>query len=221
MAYTRLRFLARLFATLAVFPFPSSAFDTPLSDTAVRQAYFMGQRHDESFAHFLDKYVKHLRVPKTGPYIASVTFFTPYALLAQLSSQKLYGYSAQQAEIDHRRMVETVQVLVEIQLTDTYPAVILNPTAQSTGTPWDYIQRPSNFWQDFQIQVISGKKALSPSKYSGEPDYVCGDGGCSLVGATVQLEFLADAFAPDDATVQIDAPEGDQVVVDFYLPSMR
>jgi hypothetical protein len=221
MARTRLRLLSCLFATFLAFPFPSAAFDTPLSDTAVRQAYFMGQRHDESLGRFLDKYIKHLRAPKTGPYISSVTFFTPYALLAQLSSQHPYGYSAQQAEIEHRHMVESVQVIVEIQLTDTYPAFLPNPIGQTTGTPWDYIARPSNFWQDFQVQVISDKKTLPPLKYSGEPDYVCGDGGCSLVGATVQLEFLADAFAPGDATIEIDPPEGDQVAVDFDLSSFR
>jgi hypothetical protein len=221
MARTRLHLLSCLLASFLAFPLPSAAFDTPLSDTAVRQAYFMGQRHDESLGRFLDKYIKHLRSPKAGPYISSVTFLTPYALLVQLSSQHPYGYSAQQAEIEHRRMVETVQVIVEIQLTDTYPALIPNPTVQTTGTPWDYIARPSNFWKDFQIQVISDKKILSPFKYSGEPDYVCGDGGCSLVGATVQLEFLADAFAPGDATIEIDPPEGDQVVVDFDLSSFR
>jgi hypothetical protein len=230
MARTRLHLPSCFLATFLAFPFPSAAFDTPLSDTAVRQAYFMGQRHDESLGRFLDKYVKHLRAPKTGPYISSVIFFTPYALLAQLSSQRPYGYSAQQAEIEHRGMVETVQIIVEIQLTDTYPAFIPNPSRQTTGTPWDYIARASNFWQDFQIRVISDKKTLSPFKYSGEPSYICGDSDvqalapgerCTLVGATVQLEFLADAFAPGSATIEIDPPESDQVVVDFDLSSFR
>lgn len=66
MAHTRVRLLSCLFATFLAFPFPSAAFDTPLSDTAVRQAYFMGQRHDESLGRFLDKYIKHLRAPKPG-----------------------------------------------------------------------------------------------------------------------------------------------------------
>ena len=30
---------------------PTFAFDTPLSDQAVREAYFLGQRHDESMAN--------------------------------------------------------------------------------------------------------------------------------------------------------------------------
>lgn len=221
MAFPWPRFLACLLAALLGLPFPLLALDTPLSDTAVRQAYFMGQRHDETLAHFFDRYFKHLSPPKKGPYISSVSFLTPYALLAQLSDQRLYGYSAQQAEIEHRRMVETVKITVEIQLTNTYGPVVLNPAGRTSGTPWDYVMRPTGFWRDFQIQVISDKKVLTPFSYTGEPDYVCGDGGCSLVGATVQLEFLADAFGPDSATIQIDPPEGDQVVVDFDLASLR
>ena len=221
MALMRLRFLSCLLTAALAFPVSSFAFDSPLSDTAVREAYFMGQRHDESLARFLDDYCKHLPPPKTGPYISSVTFMTPYALLAQLSSQRLFGYSAQQAELDHRKMVETVQITVQIQLTDTYSAVMPNPTGQTTGTPWDYIYRPSGFWRDFQIRVISDRKVLSPIVYTGEPDFICGDTGCSLVGATVQLEFIADEFAPDSARIQIAPPEGDPVTVDFDLASLR
>jgi hypothetical protein len=230
MALTRLRFLSCLLTSLLIFPLTSAAFDTPLSDTAVREAYFLGQRHDESMAHFFDRYYKHLPPPKTGPYISSVSFLTPYALLAQLSSERVYGYSAQQAELDHRKMAETVKILVEIQLTNTYGAALPNPSGQTSGTPWDYIYRPSSFWRDFQIKVTSNKKVLSPFIYTGEPNYICGDTSvqpialgeyCTLVGATVQLEFLAGEFAPDSATIQIDPPEGDQVTVDFDLTSFR
>jgi len=74
---------------------PSSfAFDTPLSDQAVREAYFLGQRRDESMATFLNKYTRFLEPPKTGPDIVSVTFFTPFAVLVQQSSQHAAGYSA-------------------------------------------------------------------------------------------------------------------------------
>jgi hypothetical protein len=35
----------RLLAAAALVPLPLSAFDTPLSDSAVRDAYFLGQHH--------------------------------------------------------------------------------------------------------------------------------------------------------------------------------
>ena len=223
MAHTRLASVAWILAVLLAFPLPSPAFDTPLSGTAVRQAYFLGQRHDESLAAFLDSYTKYLPPPKTGPYIASVTFLTPYALLTEYSRSQAYGYSAQQAEIDHRHQVETVKIVVVIQLTDSYPAVMRNPLGRTSGSPTDSVPRPTDFWRDFQIQVFNQDpdKPLPEFSYSGEPDYICGDGGCTLVGATVQLEFLADAFSSDTATVLIDPPEGDAVSVDFDLSSIR
>jgi hypothetical protein len=48
MALTRLRFLSCALTFALVFPFPAAAFDTPLSDTAVREAYFLGQRRDDT-----------------------------------------------------------------------------------------------------------------------------------------------------------------------------
>lgn len=225
-----IRSISCLLAVSLAWVLPCSALDTPLSDTAVRQAYFMGQRHDESLTRFLDQYTRHLAPPKTGPYISSVSFLTPYALLTQLSDRHAYGYSAQQAELDHRRMVETVKIVVEIQLTDSYGAVMPNPLGQTSGTPWDQVQRPSDFWRDFRIQVVSNRKVLSPLLYTGEPNFICGDSDmqglapgeyCTLIGATVHLEFLAESFSSDSARVSIDPPEGDPVTVEFDLASLR
>jgi hypothetical protein len=223
MALTRLRTLICILTILLAIPLPSSAFDTPLSDTAVRQAYFMGQRHDESLTRFLDTYTKFLQQPKTGPYITSVSFLTPYALLAQFSSWQSYGYSAQQAEMDHQRLVETVKVEVVIRLTDTYSGVMPNRAVRTTGNAADYLPRPTDFWRDFQIQVFSSdsKESKKYFSYTGEPDYVCGDSYCTLIGATVHLEFLADSFSADSATVRIDPPEGETVAVDFDLSLLR
>jgi len=213
------------FSALAIsfFLIPSSfAFDTPLSDQAVREAYFLGQRRDETMATFLNKYTKFLAPPKTGPDIASVTFFTPFALLVQQSSQHTSGYSAQQAALDHRGQEETVKIVVQILLTDSYPAYIPRPTGSRSGSPTGFAPRPYNFWKDFQIQIFTADKTLEPFSSSGEPDYICSEnGGCTLIGATLQFEFLAESFASDSATIQVDPPEGDPVSVDFSLNSLR
>src|SRR5215475_5160327 len=79
---------------------PCLAFDTPLSEQAIREAYFLGQRHDDTLARFLSKYTRYLDAPRSGPHIASITFFTPFALAAEESSRRS-NYSAQQAQIDH------------------------------------------------------------------------------------------------------------------------
>ena len=200
----------------------SFAFDNPLSDQAVREAYFLGQRRDESFVSFMDKYTKHLAPPKTGPHIASITFFTPFALAAQLSCQHSSGYSAQQAALDHRGQTESVKIVVQVFLTDSYPAYIPRPTGSRSGSPTGYVLRPFDFWKDFNVQAFSEDRELRPFTSSGEPNYLCSqDGGCTLTGATIQFEFLAESFASDSAIIQVTPPEGDPVSLGFDLTRLR
>jgi hypothetical protein len=221
MSRYRLPSVSCFLAALLVFP-PVFAFDTPLSNQAVREAYFLGQRRDETFARFLNKYTKFLPPPKTGPDIASVTFFTPFALLVQQSSQHSSGYSAQQAALDHRGQGESVKIIVQILLTDSYPAYIPRPTGSRSGSPIGFVLRPYDFWKDFDVQLFSEDRILKPFTSSGEPNYLCSeDGGCTLTGATIQFEFLAESFASDSATIQVTRPEGDPVSVDFSLNSLR
>jgi len=202
---------------------PSSfAFDTPLSDQAVREAYFLGQRGDETMATFLNKYTKLLKAPKTGPDIASVTVFTPFALLVQQSSQHPSGYSAQQAAIDHRNQEEFVRIVVQIQLTNSYAAYIVRPTGSRSGSPNGFTPRPYDFWKDFDVKVSSDDKKLKPFSSSGHPNLICSDeGGCELTGATLQFDFSAEDFASGSATIDVNPPEGDSISVDFDLDHLR
>jgi hypothetical protein len=200
----------------------SFAFDTPLSDQAVREAYFLGQRGDETMAAFLNKYTKYLEAPKTGPDIASVTVFTPFALLVQQSSQHSSGYSAQQAALDHRDQGEFVRVIVQIQLTNSYAAYIVRPTGTRSGSPSGFVPRPYDFWKDFDVKVFSDDKKLRAFSSSGQPNLLCADeGGCELTGATLQFDFSAADFASGSATIDVDPPEGDPVSIDFDLGHLR
>ena len=202
---------------------PSSfAFDTPLSDQAVREAYFLGQRGDETMATFLNKYTKLLKAPKTGPDIASVTVFTPFALLVQQSSQHSSGYSAQQAAIDHRNQEEFVRIVVQIQLTNSYAAYIVRPTGSRSGSPNGFTPRPYDFWKDFDVKVSSDDKKLKPFSSSGHPNLICSDeGGCELTGATLQFDFSAEDFASGSATIDVNPPEGEPLSLDFDLTLFR
>ena len=196
--------------------------DTPLSEEAVRDAYFLGQHHDQTLNVFLAKYIKFLPMPKMGPDIASISFLTPFALFAQESSQRTMNYSAQQAEQDHRGQQEIVRIVIQIQLTGTYGALIATPTGSSSGSPIGYVKRPDDFWKDFEIQVLDKEKSLIPLSSSGDSVYSCdSNGGCILSGATVQFEFRASAFTSDSPTIQVTPPEGDAVSVGFDLTRLR
>jgi hypothetical protein len=214
--------IASVLAAILVLTPSSFAFDTPLSDQAVREAYFLGQRRDETMATLLNKYTKFLPPPKSGPDIASVTFFTPFAILVQQSSQHTSGYSAQQAALDHRDQPEFVRIVVQIQLTDSYGPYIARPTGSRSGSPTGIVPRPYDFWKDFEVQVSSEDQKLRHFSSSGQPTLSCSDeGGCTLTGATLQFDFPADAFASGSATIDIVPPEGDPISIDFDLDHLR
>ena len=201
---------------------PLFAFDSPLSEQAVREAYFLGQRRGETMARALDKYTLYPDPPETGPDIASVTFFTPFALAVQSSSQHSSGYSAQQAQIDHRAQKETVKVIVEILLTKSYGNVIVRPTGTRSDSPTGFAPRPYDFWKNFDVQAIVDDKSVQPFTSFGEPNTTCSnDGACNLSGATITLEFLAENFQSSTATIVVTPPEGAAVQVNFDLSSLR
>lgn len=222
MALTRLPSVSCFLAVFLALPSQVLAFDTPLSDTAIREAYFLGQRNDESTAKFLDRYYKHLSPPKSGPYISSVAILSPYAMVVMNTSRQIGHYSAQQAQIDHRDRRETVLCIVEIQLTETYPAFIPDPAQRSSSSPTNFVPRPYDFWMDFQVHFPNGDEELRPFTSSGRPNYSCGDnGGCILTGATLQFEFYAESFPTNEATVEIEPPERDPLELNFDLASVR
>jgi hypothetical protein len=222
MLRTPARCIVSIFAAAFLLTPTSFAFDSPLSDQAVREAYFLGQRHDETMANFLYKYTKSLPPPKTGPDISSVTFLTPFALLVEQSSQHSSGYSAQQAALDHRDQPEFVRIVVQIKFTESYSAYIVRPTNSRSGSPTGFTPRPSDFWKDFDVRVSSKDQQLSPLSSYGQPTFLCsGDGGCTLVGATVQFEFPVEDFASGEATIDVTPPEGDPVSVDLDLDHFR
>lgn len=219
-----IRPLAALFMASLLLPSSSSAFDSPLSDTAVREAYFLGQRHDGSLPRFLEKYIKHLPPPKLGPHISSISFFTPFVQLALFSDHYIGNYSAQQAQLDHRAQKEIVRIVIEIHLTGRYGSYISFPAANSrSASSTSLILRPSDFWKDFQVQVSVSDQVLSPATFQGKPNYFCSHngGGCVLTGATLELVFPPESFTSDSATLLITPPEGGQVSVEFDLSRLR
>jgi hypothetical protein len=208
-------------ALVPLLALPALAFSFPLSDEAIREAYFLGQRHDQSMTAFLARYKRTLPVPDSGPQIASIEFLTPFANLILVSSQRI-NYSAQQAALDHRTHEDRVAITIHVQLTKSYGAFIAAPTGPRSGSPTSYTLRSPDFWKDIDVQVVMNDKTLEPTDFTGEPNYLCGDeGGCVLTGAILHFELPAKLFTSDSATVQIAPPEGRDVAVEFDLVALR
>jgi hypothetical protein len=220
MAQTFRRCFTVLVASLLLAPF-SSAFQYPLSEQLVREAYFLGQRHDGTYPRLLGKYMKFLLRPKTGPYISSVTFSTPFLQMVAYADGYVGNYSAQQAQIDYRsKGEEVVRVSVEIQLTESYGQMIAVPNSGSNSAA--FAPRPHDFWKDFEVRIYNGNQELIPADSHGHANSRCGRRGpCVLIGATLEFDLPAVAFTSDSSTIDVTPPEGDPVSVDFDLSSLR
>jgi hypothetical protein len=220
-----MRHVFRAFASFLVaicVALPASAFDSPLSDEAVREAYFLGQRHDGTFPSILGKYMRNLPPPKSGPYISSVIFLTPFIQLVEHSDGYIGNYSAQKALLEHRGQEEFVLIFVEIQLTDTYGRLIPPPPNWRSRSPEAWVPRPSDFWRDFQVQIYNDGQPLTPYDFHGHPTFGCARRGpCIMTGATLEFDFRAESFTSDSATIEVLPPEGELVSVDFDLIRLR
>ena len=214
------RFCASILATFLLLCPSTFAFETPLSGQAVREAYFLGQRRDETMARILDGYKKYLPPPVSGPHIYSVVFLTPFALLVEHSSRQ-NNYSAQQAAKDHSSQEEFVRVQVEIALTPSYGTFTTAPLEKRSGSPVGIRLRPPDFWRAFKVRTFDGEEQITTEDYSGEPLYTCSGEGCWLTGAVIRLEFPATAFTGDTATIKVTPPEGEEVWVEFDLTHLR
>src|SRR5258708_19616337 len=130
LAAIRLRALVAFLLAMLIAVQPLFAFSTPLSEEAIRQAYFLGQRNDQKTSDFLKLYTHSFPLPDKGPYISEIHLLTPYAQIVSESSRHSVGYSAQQAAADYHGRGHTLLLQVRIQLTlpYTYDAPVPTPT---------------------------------------------------------------------------------------------
>jgi len=227
---------------------PSFAFYTPLSDQAVREAYFLGQRHDESTAAFFARYLKPLPPPQSGAYISEVEIYTPFVQMVELSQLHSVGYSAQQASRDYRRTADTLLVRIRIDFTSSYGALELYRSGHLANPPGkDSSAQLPDYHRDFRAGLSQKGEWIEPLSIQVVPTvwpasghvpswaYVparssslasSGDGyynGSSyfIVGWLVWLQYDASDVASDDASVEVLTTDGQYVSVPFDLSVLR
>jgi hypothetical protein len=216
------RSLAPVLAAALLLSPSSFAFDAPLSDQAVREAYFLGQRRDEKTAEFLEKYRRHLTVPESGPWISTVEFFTPFAEAVELSRQRSFGYSAQDATQDYRKNGDRLRVTITIEFTNSYGELSQVKTSQRSGSPSGFSVRPSSFWKDFTYRLFDGDDLVEPLEMRGSPTFRTVGDSTMMTGAQIILIYDAQKLSSSsDAAVVVDFPDYPQVVAPFDLASLR
>jgi hypothetical protein len=202
------------FVVIAGIDIPVLAFSHPLSSTAIRDAYFLGSRHDLETAEFLAQYAHQLPAPKTGPYVNEIGIDTPFTEIVRRSAGAL-NYGAPDAVEEYQHKPMTVSVHVDIALTPSY-----SPIPEPTG-PALY-QFVPDFWNDFQVKVIQGNQVVPAEHRRGGPFYFYGDGGTpSVTGARIELDYDPAQIEADSTTIEVVTPDGQKVETAFDLGKLR
>ena len=214
-----MRLLLGFFITLLLavcISLPTSAFDSPLSDQAVREAYFLGQRHDEKISFFFETYRRYLPAPKSGPHVFMAELLTPFAETVDVSRKHGAGYSAQQAQMDHRTRGDSMRVGVHVGYTPTY----------GPGFPYSPNNAPgrTGTWKDFQVRLSQKENTIEPRSvsYEGTRIGTGGKGGGSRpTGFIIWLTYDAAQLTSSDASIEVNTPDGQHVTATFDLSRLR
>src|SRR6266699_1179168 len=144
----------------------AAAFNYPLQEEHVREAYFLGRTtNNEKLIDFYKQFVRYFPFPARGPYysyVESVEFRTPYEQVVLRSRQNLNQYSSLEAEEDYRAQPNLVVVRVLISYRINYVGPI-KPTSS------------------FKVQV-SQEDSIEPKKVATES--ICSPSWHSDCGVT-------------------------------------
>jgi hypothetical protein len=210
------RIFLALYFSLCLSVLSVSAFDTPLSDEAVREAYFLGQRNDATSSLFFETYRHYLPAPKLGPHVFMAELLTPFAQTVEVSRRHAAGYSAQQARLDYGNRGDSIRLGVHVRYTSTYgPGFPYSPNKVpgQTGT-----------WKDFQVRLSQKETTLEPRsvRYEGTRIGSPGKGGGSRpTGFIIWMVYDADQVPSSDVSVAVDTPDGQHIIIPFDLSRLR
>ncbi len=216
------QFLSCFFAAMGTLSQSCFAYEAPLSERSVREAYFLGQRRDEKMGQFLKDYSKALPLPKTGPYVSEITLLTPYVQAVELSRQHSVGYSAQQAARDYRKRGDTVRLRVRLLFTATYTSMDALDSARRARGPEDPEFGASQFWRAFRIELHQRGEAIPKTYVRDDPIYSMHSqsvGG--LIGTNVYFDYPANKVKSEEVEVEVSTPDGQRVVATFDLAKLR
>jgi hypothetical protein len=201
------------------------AFEFHLSDLAIRDAYFLGQRNDQKTSDFLKLYSHSFPPPDQGPHISQIHLLTPYAQIVADSSRHSVGYSAQQAAADYHGRGDTLLLQVRIELTPTYTYDDAVRTANDTAGELNRQLYPEDFWQAFQFKFSRKEKSFEPRAISADPIEATASpsqgGGPALRGTIVSLEFEAEPVESGMVQIEVTGPTGEHVTAKFDLSKLR
>jgi hypothetical protein len=178
---------------------PAWAYDFPLSESAIRDAYFLGTRQTSLGNSFLAEYTREIPKLNLGNYRSFASLETPFTQVAMASSKKL-NYSAQDAVKEFLGKPLVFRIHLEIcYMADAPP-------------------------EGLEVRIVDRKRDLLPDsseralffpawdKYAAPPP---------AIGETIDFEFSPEKIDSSTLSILIDTPDGQHAQLDLDLRALR
>jgi hypothetical protein len=181
--------------TLAI---PVRAYDLPLTENSIRDAYFLGTRQDALGPDLIAKYTHEIPKLSLDKFHLFVSLETPFIQVAIFSSKKL-NYSAQDAVKEFLGKALLFRLRLEICYMYDAPPDALN------------------------VRIVQNKKDLVPDSLERSAYFPASDKYSSPppIGETMQFEFSPDKIDSSTLTILIDTPDGQHAQLDLDLGTLR
>ncbi len=177
---------------------PLYAYDVPLTESSIRDAYFLGKRQDALGPALAAKYTHEIPKLSLDRFHSFASLETPFMQVAIFSSKKL-NYSAQDAVKEFLGKSMVFRIHLEIcYMVDAPPDAL-------------------------QVRIVQNKKDLVPDSFDRALFFPTSDPYTSPppIGETMHLEFSPDKLDSSDLTILIDTPDGQHAETLFALSSIR
>ena len=194
------RALSQLAAVIVVLLLAQSApaYDFPLSENAIRDAYFLGTRTGGLNPDFLARYARVVPDLKQGNCTSSIRIETPFLQVARHVSG-VPNYSAQDAVAAFYGKPLVFRIYLDI--------------CYQTHAPANAIK----------VRVLQQKKELLPLSFESSPFSEPTEFGfLPPNGEQITLEFDPAKIDPSRAlTILVDTPNGEQALTELDLAKLR
>jgi len=180
-------------------PKGTKAYDFPLSESSIRDAYFLGTRQTSLGSRFLAEYTHEIPGLTLDSYRSFASLETPFTQVAIFSSKRL-NYSAQDA--------------VKVFLGKSLDFRIHLEICYMLDAPPDGLQ----------VRIVQKKKDLVPDSSERALFFPASDkygGPAPSIGETIDLVFSPDKIDSSTLSILIDTPDGQQAQLDLDLRTLR
>ncbi|HMD32111.1 MAG TPA: hypothetical protein VKG84_09380 [Candidatus Acidoferrales bacterium] len=206
------RALATLIATAILLSSPPlRGYDKHLTENDVREAYFFGQRHDQSVGQFFNRYERKTSGEGSDPHVRAIGIRTPYSSVVLRSYGNGNTYHEQRAQRDYAAKANLFEVAVWVNVPFDFP---VNPKDPSLSRAANEIAKL------FKVELTQGETAV-PVKFTMPALPEAQTEGGNITGVQIYIEYDVRDVASAPAHVRVTGPEGLTAAADFDLSTLR